>query len=158
MSSWLMSRMFLMISMLLMMSICRVEANELWDFVRVGKGVESKPRWDVQNGKAQIELKGGRIEILAYYNGDDEGGLADIRRIAKIDIRGTIDASGVIKATHTLLHTDATPIQVTGRYTTRTERETWGAVRKIVTYKEIVFSYFPDRRFLGFLGRDVRDE
>jgi hypothetical protein len=103
-------------------------------------------------------LNGDRIEILACYDGDAEAASADIRRIARIAIRGTIAPSGTIKATYSMLGTDAGPAQVTGRYTARTEHEMWGRTRKVVTYKEIVFSYFPNRKFLGFLGKEARDQ
>ena len=135
------------------------KAAELWQFVQVEQGVtDAKHGWAVQNGKAQVELKGDRIEILAYYDGDAEAASADIRRIARIAIRGTIAPSGTIKATYSRLGTDASPAEVTGRYTARTEHEIWGTTRKVVTHKEIVFSYFPNRKFLGFLGKEVRDQ
>jgi hypothetical protein len=136
-----------------------IRAAELWQFVQVEMGVnDAKQGWAVQNGKAQVELNGDRIEILAYYDGDAEAASADIHRIARIAIRGTIAPSGTIKATYSRLGTDAGPAQVTGRYTARTEHEVWGTTRKVVTHKEIVFSYFPNRKFLGFLGKEARDQ
>ena len=136
-----------------------IKAAELWQFVQVEPGVNNaKQGWAVQNGKAQVELNGDRIEILAYYNSDAETASADIRRIARIAIRGTIAPSGAIKATYSKLDTDAGPAPVTGRYTARTEHEIWGTTRKVVTYKEIVFPYFPNRKFLGFLGKEARDQ
>jgi hypothetical protein len=136
-----------------------IKAAELWQFVQVGPGVNDAVQgWAVEKGKAQVGLNGDRIEILAYYDGDAEAASTDIRRIARIAIRGTIAPSGTIKATFSRLGTDAGPAQVTGRYTARTEHETWGTSRKVVTYKEIVFSYLPNRTFLGFLGKEARDQ
>jgi hypothetical protein len=136
----------------------RAEAADLWEFVQVGKGSQSKPTWSVHNGKAEIEDDGQRLLIFAYYNEDNADGRANPRDIARILIRGTIAPDHTIQATSTLLNTDAHPSKLTGRYTVRTEHETWGAVRKTVTYKEIVFSRPPNAEFIGFLGRDVRDE
>jgi hypothetical protein len=130
-------------------------AAELWEFVRVGKGNQPKPAWVVHAGKAQVEDDGRRIEIFAYYDGDDASGSRDSARIV---IRGSINPDHTIQATGTLLNTDATPWKLSGHYTARTEHETWGTVRKTVTYKEIVFSRLPNAEFLGFLGREARDE
>jgi hypothetical protein len=136
----------------------RAEAAELWEFVRVGKGNQSEPTWSVHNGKAQVEDDGQRLTIFAYYNEDDTNGRANPGDIARIVIRGTIAPDHTIQATSTLLNTDAHPAKLTGRYTVRTEHETWGAVRKTVIYKEIVFGRPPNPEFIGFLNRDVRDE
>ena len=136
-----------------------IKAAELWQFVQVEPGVNNaKQGWAVQNGKAQVELNGDRIEILAYYDGDADAASADIGRVARIAIRGRLAPSGTIKATYSKLGTDAGPAEVTGRYTARTEHETWGTTRKVVTYKEVVFSYLPNRKFLGFLGKEARDQ
>lgn len=130
-------------------------AADLWEFVQVGRGNQAKPTWAVHTGKAQVDDDGRRIEIFAFYDGDDA---SDPRNSARIVIRGTINPDHTIQATATLLNTDANPLKLSGRYTARTEHETWGTVRKIVTYKEIVFSRPPNAEFLGFLGSEVRDE
>lgn len=130
-------------------------AADLWEFVQVGRGDQAKPAWAVHAGKAQVEDDGRRVEIFAYYDGDDASGP---RNSARIAIRGTINPDHTIQATGTLLNTDASPWKLTGRYTARTEHETWGTARKTVIYKEIVFSRPPNAVFLGFLGREVRDE
>jgi hypothetical protein len=134
------------------------EASDLWEFVRVGKGNEAKPTWAVHAGKAQIEDDGQHLEIFAYYDGDAANGRDNPRDIARIVIRGTIGVDRTIQATGTLLNTDANPWKLRGRYTVRTEHETWGNVRKVVTYKEIVFSRPPNTEFLGFLGHEAHDE
>src|SRR6202000_3406471 len=134
------------------------DLTALGEFVQFGKGSESKPSWAVHAGKAQIEDDGRQIEIFAYYDGDDTNGRSNPRDIARIVIRGTINPDRTIQATGTLLNTDANPWKLSGHYTVRTEHETWGSARKTVTCKEIVFSRPPNAVFLGFLGREVRDE
>jgi hypothetical protein len=143
---------------LLAVASSRAEASELWEFVQVGKGNQAKPTWAVHAGKAQIEDDGRHLEIVAYYDGDAANGQSNPHDIARIVIRGMVNPDRTIQATGTLLNTDASPWKLSGRYIVRTEHETWGTVRKIVTYKEIVFGHPPNDEFLGFLGREVRDE
>jgi hypothetical protein len=136
----------------------RTEAAELWEFVQVGKSNQVKPTWVVHAGKAQIEEDGRHLEIFAYYDGDDANGRSNPRDIARMVISGTIGSDRTIEATATLLNTDRSPWKVSGRYVVRTEHEIWGGIRKVVTYKEIIFGHPPNAESLGFLGRDVRDE
>lgn len=136
----------------------RAEASELWEFVQVGKGNQAKPTWAIHAGKAQIEEDGRHLEIFAYYDGDDANGRSNPRDIARMVISGTIGSDRTIEATATLLNTDRSPWKVSGRYIVRTEHETWGGIRKVVTYKEIIFGHPPNAESLGFLGREVKDE
>ena len=151
------ARLVLPMAFLVMVSV-RAEASELWEFVQVAKGNQATPTWAVHTGKAQIDDDGQHLEIFAYYDGDAVNGRDNPRDIARIVIRGMIGPDRKIQATGTLLNTDATPWKLSGHYTARTEHETWGTVRKTVTYKEIVFSRLPNAEFLGFLAREARDE
>jgi hypothetical protein len=128
-----------------------IEAAELWDFVKVGKDLTAAPRWEARSGKAEVEIQAGHVKISAYYNDNP-------RMNPAIEISGTLGANGVIKATCTILNTDATPFQLSGRFVTRRDLQIWGTKRKIVTLQEIVFSHPPNSDFYGFLSKEVRDE
>ncbi len=135
----------------LLTAVLPVAAAELWDFIQVGKDYRAEPKWEARAGKAQVEIQAGHLKINAYYNDNP-------RMSPAIEISGTLSADGAIKATYTLLNTDANPLQLSGRYITRRELEMWGTKRKIVTFQEIVFPSPPNRDFVGLLGRGVRDE
>jgi hypothetical protein len=128
-------------------------ADEPWDYVRVGKDSKAAPKWISRHGKAQIDIRGDRLEIRVDYNGADDG-----LSHGAVMIAGTIGRDHTIKATGTFLNTDANPIQMTGSYLTRDDLEIWGETRKIVTSREIVFPHPPNTQFWGFLARNVRDE
>jgi hypothetical protein len=130
-------------------AIPRIEAAELWDFMKVGKDYRAAPKWEALSGKAQVEIQAGRIKISAYYNA---------RMNPAIEISGTLGVDGVIRATCTILATDANPFQLIGRYITRREPIIAGNKRRIVTLQEIVFPHPPNSDFYGFLSREIRDE
>jgi len=136
----------------------RVEASEIWEFVQVGKGNQGRPTWATHIGKAQIEEDGRHLEIFAYFDGDAANGRGHPRDIARLIVRGTIEPDHTIQATGIWQNTDRSPLKLIGRYILRTEHETWGSVRKVVTYQEIVFGHPPNAEFFGFLSREVRDE
>jgi hypothetical protein len=140
-------------------AMSRSEAADLWDFIRVGQNYASSPKWEVRTGKAQVEIRGDQIEIRASYNDTaNNDALPDLVNNVSIVIRGTLGIDHTIKATCTFLNTDANPIPLNGRYLMRTDSQTWGTKRKIIAFKEVVFPHPPNREFLGFLARDVRDE
>jgi hypothetical protein len=129
------------------------KAAELWDFIKVGKDYsKTAPEWEARGGKAQIEIQAGHLKIRAYYDDDPK------KAHPEIEISGSVGADGAIKATCTILGTDANPFQLSGRYITRRELQIWGEKRKIVTHKEIVFPHPPNSDFYGFLSFDARDE
>jgi hypothetical protein len=136
-----------------MVEIPRVGAAEQWDYIRVGRNSLAEPKWVTRNGKAQIEIRGDHIQIHVDY-ADSADGLSR----AAVAIVGTIGADHIITASCTFLNTDAAPIQLNGHYSIRNDRQIWGEKRKVVTYREIVFSHSATIYFLGFLTRDVRDE
>jgi hypothetical protein len=134
-----------------------VRSSELWDFVRVTKDFRAAPKWDSRAGKADVQIRGSQIEIRAYYGTDGEhaNGTVDQSDVA---ITGTLAADGSIIAKCTFLNTDANPVQLAGRYITRTEAQIWGDRPKRITYKELVFPRPPNADFWGFIGRDVADD
>ena len=140
-----------------MAGIPSAKAAELWDFIKVGINYTG-PKWEALGGKAQIQFKGDKIEILVYYDGDMDSKAPGKLPDPRMKISGTLGADHIIRATSTLLDSDANPVKVTGHYTTRSDLQTWGDKRKIVTYKEIVFSHPPNPQILGFLGEEDRDE
>jgi hypothetical protein len=148
----------LFLAMALMISIPSAKADERWDFIKVKSNYAAAPKWEAESGKAQIQITGDKIEILVYYDSDADSSAPDKPPYPRIKISGTLGADRIIKATFTLLDTDANPAKITGRYITRSEPQIWGEKRKIVTHKEIVFPHPPNFEFLGFLGQEVRDE
>ena len=138
-----------------MANVSRIEAAELWDFIRVGKNYVAEPKWVARSGKAEVEIHGNHIEIRAYYNDDAIGGKLGP---ASISISGTLAKDRTINATCRVLDTDTNPFQLRGNYITRDDLQIWGTKRKIVIYKEIVFPRPPNTDFWGFLREDVRDE
>jgi len=138
----------LVLASLFLASISQLQAAEPWDFIRVGRDTATAPKWNVRSGKAEVAFRGNHIDIRVPSS-EDQGPIA---------ITGTVDPDGAIEATYTSLNTDAAPLHLRGRYMTRDELQIWGTKRKIVTQREIVFTHPPNRDFLGFLGRDVRDE
>jgi hypothetical protein len=133
-----------------------VQSAELWDFVHVGKNFETKPRWDPRRGKADVQISGRKIMIRAYFGSDAERELKENSE-PNVVITGTLAANGAVSAKCILVATDASPVNLTGRYITRTQEENWGGRRKLVTLKELVFPRLPNDEFWGFLGRDVVD-
>lgn len=143
---------------ILMAGAPQAEAAELWKFIKVRSNFSEKPKWDTIAGKAQVRFNGDRIEIVVYYDSDFNGGAPDKLPYPRIKISGRLGADGSIKATHTVIDTDTNPVNLTGRYVARSDQQIWGAKRKVVTHKEIVFSYPQSSEFIGLLADDVRDE
>jgi hypothetical protein len=67
----------------------------------------------------------------------------------------SIDA---IRATATLMHTDARPYTVTGRMHSWSREENWAGELKIVTSHEITFPFDPNFEPYAFLSKDARDK
>ncbi|WP_407159394.1 hypothetical protein [Bradyrhizobium sp. STM 3557] len=134
-----------------------VQAAELWDFIRVGKDLRAAPRWDARVGRADVQIRGSQIEILAYYRPDGENTAAETGDHPDIAISGRLSADGSVFAKCKFLNTDANPVQLTGRYITRSETQIWGDRHKKITYKELVFPRPPNADFWGFISRDVAD-
>jgi hypothetical protein len=135
-----------------------VQGAERWDFIRVGKDFRATPRWDPRVGKADVQIRGKQIEIRAYYRADGENTVAETGTQPDLAITGTLAADGSVLAKCKFLNTDANPVQLTGRYITRSEQQIWGDQRKKITYKELVFPRPPNGDFWGFIGRDVADQ
>jgi hypothetical protein len=147
------SRVLFLSAALVMAGLPPAGAAEPWDYVRVSRDDRAAPKWISRHGKAQVDIRGDRLEIrIAYTDADD--GLSH----GAVMIAGTIGRDHTINATGTFLNTDANPIQMTGRYLSRHDLEMWGEKQKIVTSREIVFPHPPNTQFWGFLARDVRDE
>jgi hypothetical protein len=143
---------------LLLASVARLEAAELWDFMHVGIDHKAGAKWEARSGKARVALQGNHVEIRAFYGDDGTGRAAGPDGSGAIVISGTLDPDHGINATCTILDTDRPPFPLSGRYITRSEPQVWGTTRKIVTHREIVFAHPPNPEFFGFLGDDVRDE
>jgi len=139
-------------------NIPNARAAELWDFIEVGKNVQSEVKWESRTGKAVVEIKKGQISIRVSYSGDSKSLGPDTLGYVSIQISGKLASDNSIQATCRFLDTDANPVKLTGRYITRDELQIWGEKRKIVTEKEIVFSHPPNYQFFGFLRQDARDQ
>ncbi len=135
-----------------------LRSTELSDFIRVGRDFRAEPRWTPRTGKADVQIRGSEIEIRAHYRTDDEQTPPEAVDQPDVAITGTLGANGSVNAKCTFLNTDAIPVQLTGRYITRTETQIWGDRRKSVTYKEVVFPRPPNADFWGFVGRHVADQ
>jgi hypothetical protein len=145
-------------AIVLALNIPRLDAAELWDFIKVGKNFEKGPKWDAKNGKAAVEISNGRIEIRIAYAASVKPDALDKLGSESIKITGTLGPDQIIRATCTFLNTDTRPVKLTGRYTARDELQIWDDKRKIVTQREIVFSYPSNAEFFGLLKQDIRDE
>jgi hypothetical protein len=143
----------LLLSIMLTLTIPRVAAAELWNYIRVEKDYRADPQWVARNGKARVEIRGNHIEIRIDY-ADTEDSLDK----AAVKIVGTIRVDNTVNATCTFMDTDTSPIQLNGRYFTRNDLQIWGVKRKLIKYEEIVFSRSANIDFLGVVTREVRDE
>jgi hypothetical protein len=123
---------------------------EPWDYVRVGKDSREAPKSVSRHGKAQVDIRGDRLEIRIDATDADDG----LPSSGAVTITGTVGSDETIKAVGTFLNTDGSPVQMTGRYIAREELQTRGGKLKIVTSRQIVFPYPQNAQFWVFVARD----
>ena len=113
-------RIFLL-AIVLKASIPSTKADELWDFIRVGKNVVKGPKWESRSGKALVEIRKDRIDVHVSYSDDSKSDVSDKLGYEAMRISGTLASDNSIHAKYIFLDTDANPVKLTGRYLTRDE-------------------------------------
>jgi hypothetical protein len=125
-------------------------ADTTWQFLRVRRDLDAATRYVPTTGTAKVSFDNAKIHIDAF------GVLGP--KEPELVFDGTIDESGAIRATATLMHTDARPYAVTGRMHSWSEEENWGGRIKIVTFHEITFPFDPNFELYAFLSKEARDK
>ena len=127
-----------------------VIADPSWQFIRVSHDLGGEPKWRTYSGTATVRIEKAKIRIDAFGDlGPNDPVLV---------LQGSIDKSGRIKATGTLMHTDAEPFKVQGKMRSWNEDQLWADKKKRVIYREITFPLDPHYEFYGFLSREVHDK
>jgi hypothetical protein len=125
-------------------------ADPTWSFLRVRRDLQNPPHYVTSAGTATVRIDKRNIHIEAF----DEFGS---KRPALI-FEGTIDDSGAIRATATLMNTDARPYAVQGKLHAWSREERWGDKSKIVTFREINFPFDPGFELYSFLSEEAIDQ
>jgi hypothetical protein len=121
-----------------------------WQFLRVRRDLDGATSYVPTTGTAKVSIDEAKIHIEAFGNlGPKE---------PELTFDGTIDESGAIRATATLMHTDARPYTVTGRLHSWSREENWAGQAKIVTFHEITFPFDPNFELYAFLSKEARDK
>lgn len=140
------------IAALVLMSIALpcAAADTTWQFLRVRRDLNGAMSYVSTTGTAKVSIDEARIHIDAF------GSLGP--KEPELTFEGTIDESGAIRATATLMHTDALPYTVTGRMHSWTQVENWAGRPKVVTFHEITFPFDPSFELYAFLSKEARDQ
>ena len=125
-------------------------AADTWQFLRVRRDLNGATSYVPTTGTAKVSIDKARIHIDAF------GALGP--KEPELTFDGTIDESGAIRATATLMHTDARPYTVTGRMHSWTQEENWAGRLKVVTFHEITFPFDPNVELYAFLSKEARDK
>lgn len=127
-----------------------VFADTSWSFLRVRRDLQNPPTYVTSAGTATVRIDQTRIRIEAF----DRVGAKE----PALTFEGTIDGAGAIRATATLMNTDARPYQVQGRLHSWSREEKWGDKLKVVTFHEITFPFDPNFELYAFLSEEARDK
>ena len=49
-------------------------AEDLWDFIKVGRDMKGAPAWEARAGKARVRMSKDSIRIEAYFKEDSKNG------------------------------------------------------------------------------------
>lgn len=111
----------------------------------------SRPQWQAElrpdDGHGEGVDRRTKIHIDAF------GSLGP--KEPELTFDGTIDGSGAIRATATLMHTDARPYTVTGRIHSWSREENWAGQLKVVTFHEITFPFDANFELYAFLWKEA---
>ena len=125
-------------------------ADTTWQFLRVRRDLNGAVSYVPTTGTAKVSIDKARIHIDAF------GALGP--KEPELTFDGTIDEFGAIRATATLMHTDARPYTVIGQMHSWTREENWAGQLKAVTFHEITFPFDPNFELYAFLAKEARDK